>query len=182
MSVTPDEQQRFNSMYAKLANVPNASLQLGPIDGFVIVSYLQIALRHPQAGGSMAKRVKQIGRIIQDALASQVPEAGEFLEKGWSPEYHVFWMEPENETIACYSHLPKEYQVEIVANSIALQIACLLISEMNGKPREDIFSIVCSKAAEVIDQMDESDISHVIMTMDLSHQVIDETDEDDDNN
>lgn len=182
MDIPEPEQQRFNAMFAKLANLSIASFELGPIDGFLIVSYLQIALRHPQAGNSTAKRVTQIGRIIQNALASKVPEVGEFLERGWTKEHDVPRMELEDETIAYYSHLPKNYQVEIVANSIALRIACGLISEMNGKPIEDVFNLICQKADEVIDQMDESDISHTIMVMDLSHQEINETDEDHDHN
>ncbi|HEY9651482.1 MAG TPA: hypothetical protein V6C95_12515 [Coleofasciculaceae cyanobacterium] len=182
MNPTPDEQQNFNSIFAKLAKLPTANLEVDAVHGFLVVCYIQLACGHPEAPKDTNKRMEIFARTIQSALASRLPEVDPLLEQGWHREYDVPQVEAKQEPIAYYSHLPENYQVEIVANSIALHLACRVLARIGGNPEEEVFSSICAQANEVVNGMSEADVFHVIATMDLTHNSVEPIDDDHDNN
>ena len=182
MNPTPDEQQNLSAIFAKLAKLPTANLEVDAVHGFLVVCYIQLACKHPEAPKDTNQRMEVFARTIQLALASRLPEVGPLLEKGWHREHDVPRVEAEQEPIAYYSHLPENYQAEIVANSIALQMACDVISKLTKASAEAVFEQICSDANKTLDQMTKGDIFHIIATMDLTHNSVEPIDNDHDHN
>ena len=78
----------LNQLFEKLQSsdfMINLSVNL--INGFVLVGQLQLALRHPANEGESSKRMKQFAQDLIDAIASEVPDARQYLEMGWHSEF-----------------------------------------------------------------------------------------------
>lgn len=51
---------------------------------WLILSTLQMSVRHPELSDSMRKRIEHLARHFQDEIAARHPGAGDVLEKGWN--------------------------------------------------------------------------------------------------
>lgn len=182
MDIPEQEQQRVNSILDKLADVPTASFEVGPIDGFLFVSYIQLACRHPEAGGITGKRMEELARIIQDALASRVPEVGELLERGWHREHDIPRLVIEDEASQYFSTLHLHRQMEVITQITALGLACDLLSQMLPLSSDKIMTDALRKADEIVKQMSEIEITNMIDELDRQHHEFHQTEETDDNN
>lgn len=182
MDIPEQEQQDVNSILDKLAGVPPASLKVSPLDCFLLASYLQLALTHPQAGGITGKRIEEIARTLQEALASHAPEVGEILEKGWHSKRDIPRLVVESEASQYFSTLHMYRQMEIVVQITALGLTCDLLSQMLPLSSNKIMTDALRKADELVKQMPEIEISNMINDLDQSYHNIYSPDETHDNN
>ena len=60
-----------------------------PARAFILVSQLQLALRHPHNQGASAAFTRQIANNLTDAICHYIPEARELIEQGWDSAYDV---------------------------------------------------------------------------------------------
>lgn len=65
------------------------SLAIDPRQLFMIISHLQLALRHPDNTGESAIAVRAMTERLIDILAQVVPETRPILEMGWNECYDV---------------------------------------------------------------------------------------------
>jgi hypothetical protein len=63
--------------------------QTSPFRLFVLLSQLQLALRHPGNTGASALIARQIAENMADILCQYVPEARELIEMGWDDAHDV---------------------------------------------------------------------------------------------
>lgn len=86
--MSDDELERqFSAEFAALSSRTQAIyLELSPLDVWIILSQLQLALRHPENVGESAAKARQIARQLQAFVA---PDGALAIvaERGWNPQY-----------------------------------------------------------------------------------------------
>ena len=182
MNAPNPEQESINSMFEKLSALTTANLEVGPIDGFLIVSYIQIALRHPLAEGAAARRIKQIARTVQAALASRVPEVGELLEKGWVETNEVPRAVLEENPLDNFASLSIDRQREIAVNITALGLIADYLSSLVSLPSEAIMADALRKADEMVKQLSDEEVLGQSQALDQEYHEFNFTDETHDHN
>ena len=73
----------------RLRSLPLFHLEISPVNALMLVSQLQLALRHPENKGEAAHQMKGLALLIQGELMNQVPELSNLLNAGWHPEFDV---------------------------------------------------------------------------------------------
>lgn len=58
-------------------------------DAHMIVTSLQLAIRHPGVSKTLKKRIEATARQLQAAIVGLHPEAEEILEMGWNTAFDV---------------------------------------------------------------------------------------------
>lgn len=82
------DEKQFMEIGTKLAVDPTTiELQMDMLNGWVLVSALQLATRHPEMSGVMKQMLTKLGRGIQGRIAEKYPDAGKLLEKGWHKQF-----------------------------------------------------------------------------------------------
>ena len=56
---------------------------------YILISHIQLALRHPNNTGPSAEIAREIAMNMTEAVCHHVPEAREVIEMGWNPAYDV---------------------------------------------------------------------------------------------
>lgn len=85
----PDLEAAFVREFAALAaRVDRFTLSIRPVDAWILLSQLQLALRHPQNTGPSAEAARQIARRLQSIVAPHGALAA-VAERGWNPDYDV---------------------------------------------------------------------------------------------
>lgn len=57
---------------------------ISPIDAYLLVSALQVALSHPEMSPEMVESLRSIAMAFQDVLCALHPDVLPILEAGWS--------------------------------------------------------------------------------------------------
>jgi hypothetical protein len=60
-----------------------------PARAFILISQLQLALRHPENDGGGSAIAREIAEHLTDALCFHIPEARALIELGWNPDNDV---------------------------------------------------------------------------------------------
>lgn len=56
---------------------------------FILISHLQLALRHPGNTGSSAEIARTMAHNMSEVLCQFHPEARQLIEQGWHPEFDM---------------------------------------------------------------------------------------------
>jgi hypothetical protein len=80
-------QAQFQAEMAALADKP-VELHMTGLDAWVLLSQLQLALRHPGNIGASAEMARVIAGKLQEAVAVS-PALFVVAVRGWDPEYDV---------------------------------------------------------------------------------------------
>jgi len=89
MTTDTDLERQFQDEFAALAErVDRFTLSIRPVDAWVLLSQLQLALRHPQNTGPVSQMARQFARRLQSIVASHGALAI-VAERGWNPDYDV---------------------------------------------------------------------------------------------
>ncbi|GAB3435152.1 hypothetical protein [Flindersiella endophytica] len=81
----PDFQLLFNA-HARWADMPPVKLENERADLHAIVTFLQLASRHPSLSEGQHIELIQIGRRLQ-AIVCDTPEMLAFTDMGWNPQH-----------------------------------------------------------------------------------------------
>jgi len=73
----------------ELANARPLTLRLQPIEQAILLSHLQLALRHPLNTGPSAQVARRIAKRIQANLSRAGPNLRFTTEAGWNPQFDV---------------------------------------------------------------------------------------------
>lgn len=84
MKPTPQELEAI----AELQNIP-VNIEIDGLMTFMLISQLQLALRHPSNRGGTSEDIRQFTVQLQNQLAKRSPAIKSILEKGWHPEFDV---------------------------------------------------------------------------------------------
>ena len=79
----------FDRMVEQLRRAPGIHMQVSTQEAFILVSQLQLALRHPGNCGPTSDVARDIAMTLQQGIMSQVPEAKGLLERGWETAFDV---------------------------------------------------------------------------------------------
>lgn len=79
-------QDEFRREFSLLQDLEDFWLSLSPVDGWCVLSYLQLACRHPDSHGYTRDRVKHVAECIEYQVA-RAPALREVARRGWSPDY-----------------------------------------------------------------------------------------------
>lgn len=80
---------RFQEEFRVLLEAPDLHLVISPVDAWILLSQLQLALRHPENQGPSAEIARKIARFLQESMQltgtlAEVAELG--WQKGGEPE------------------------------------------------------------------------------------------------
>jgi hypothetical protein len=84
-----DQEANARDFAERVARLEPLPFTLSPYTAVVIVSQIQLALRHPGNVGELAKQARHIARTLQERLAEQDPEVGRYLEQGWHEVFDI---------------------------------------------------------------------------------------------
>ncbi|HEY9699687.1 MAG TPA: hypothetical protein V6D10_20670 [Trichocoleus sp.] len=74
----------------KIGNCPaTVEFATTPARLFILLSHLQLALRHPDNIGESAAIARQIADNLANMICHYVPEARQLIEMGWNPACDV---------------------------------------------------------------------------------------------
>lgn len=121
--------QQISEVFHKLKDAEPIPLSIDASAAFLLICQLQLALRHPGNNGDGSVIIRQIATVLEQAIGERVPEAVTQLEKGWHPEFDV-------KVELTYEDLDINFQEEVLANSFALNYACVALSQVTGEPAE----------------------------------------------
>ena len=79
----------FNLGFDKLLQVRGHVVGLTALDAWIVVAFLQLALRHPMVGEGIGPHGKRIARVLTKRIVQVAPELAEWVAKGWDPDYDV---------------------------------------------------------------------------------------------
>jgi len=82
------ERQFQDEFRALAARVDRFTLSIRPVDAWILLSQLQLALRHPKNTGPSSEAAKQIARRLQSIVAPHGALAA-VAERGWDASYDV---------------------------------------------------------------------------------------------
>jgi hypothetical protein len=81
---------------ADLALTHKVMTDLVPLEVFIsiaeawlLITALQLAIRHPALGEPMRQSLENIGRQFQESVVARHPEAADLLERGWDSFFDV---------------------------------------------------------------------------------------------
>lgn len=60
-----------------------------PARAYILISQIQLALRHPQNKGAAAEAARDLALNLTEAVCHFIPDARESLEQGWNPSCDV---------------------------------------------------------------------------------------------
>jgi len=60
-----------------------------PREAWIILSVIQFASRNPMLTPTHQKLMRELGDQLQRAIVAIEPEAGQYLEMGWDPQFDV---------------------------------------------------------------------------------------------
>lgn len=78
--------ERFKKEFQELESKPVIYLELSQLQAWILMSNLQLALRHPDNKGQSSKTAIEIATNLQNIVASE-GALKEVAEMGWLPEY-----------------------------------------------------------------------------------------------
>ncbi|MBD0307568.1 MAG: hypothetical protein ICV80_05335 [Microcoleus sp. T1-bin1] len=85
--------EKYALEMALMRGLPPSTIELPPLAPLAIITYIQLATRHPEiAGSEFAKIACDVARQLQK-LFNPESETHKVLEIGWNPE-HDFWSRP----------------------------------------------------------------------------------------
>lgn len=78
--------ERFHYEFNALKDKPLVPILISPLDIWIILSQMQLALRHPENKGASSKMARDIARQLQEIVA---PEGAlkQVAEMGWQEEF-----------------------------------------------------------------------------------------------
>ena len=79
----------FNLGFDKLLQVRGHVVGLSALDAWIVVAFLQLALRHPRLGQGIGPHGARIARVLTKRVVAVAPELAEWIEKGWDPDHDV---------------------------------------------------------------------------------------------
>lgn len=79
----------LNQISHILSQAPPIEMAIEPFRCFVLVSQLQLALRHPDNTGSSADIARDMAMRLQAKLGHLDPAIALALESGWHPEFDM---------------------------------------------------------------------------------------------
>lgn len=80
----------YNEILNKIGNSEDViEFATTPGRAFILVSQLQLALRHPENTSASATIARQMAENLTQALCAYIPEAKELIDMGWNPAYDV---------------------------------------------------------------------------------------------
>ncbi len=89
MKIDPTLDAAFVREFGELAaRVERFTLSIRPVDAWILLSQLQLALRHPENTGPTAEAASSIARRLQSIVAPHGALAA-VAERGWNPDYDV---------------------------------------------------------------------------------------------
>ena len=62
-------------------------LATSPARALILLSNLQLSLRHPSNDGESRAIARDIAANLENAICHHIPEARELIQKGWHPEF-----------------------------------------------------------------------------------------------
>jgi hypothetical protein len=74
----------FSREFEALAEDPQPIvLKMSKVEAWILLSYLQLALRHLRTEGPTAKTARQIARLLEQACTKDRPALTEVARRGW---------------------------------------------------------------------------------------------------
>jgi hypothetical protein len=83
MDQTPD----FKHIDRLLENAQSIGMKITAPRAFVLLSQLQLALRHPENNGASAEIARDIAQRLSDRLSAIDPAIAALIAQGWHPEF-----------------------------------------------------------------------------------------------
>ena len=81
--------ESFNLGFDKLLQVRGHVVGLTALDAWIVVAFIQLALRHPLVGKGIGPHGVRIARVLTKRVVAVAPELAEWIEKGWDPDHDV---------------------------------------------------------------------------------------------
>lgn len=160
----------------KLKNSDDIPISVEPFAAYLLVPLLQLALRHPALKvehPSSHEQGTRIARLLQERLREIDPAIAESLDAGWdesldmsSAEYAQF-EKTDDLPQRNYSQLRPDIQEEVIANSVALGLACDLLAAHLGGTQSQWANQIIPMANDIVDQMSEQHIKQEIARIDF---------------
>lgn len=82
----PDD---FKRAWDEFVDQPDLILTVPPIDVFIVIAAVQLAVRHPQFSNVLKERLRQRLYVWERQAGLVTPAIFRWLEKGWDPRYDV---------------------------------------------------------------------------------------------
>lgn len=86
---TMNERELLEGVERELRGVKEIELTLNAADAFVLISQLQLALRHPDNQGRSAIIARKIVERLRSVLAQGRPAVEEIIRRGYDPQHDV---------------------------------------------------------------------------------------------
>ena len=160
----------------KLNEAQPIETAIDPFAAYCLVPLLQLALRHPRLKVEHQHSYnagKQIAQLLQQRLSEIDPAIAQSLEAGWDEsldmsdaEYKQF-SRTDDLPQRNYSQLREDIQEEVIANSVALGIACQTLAQHVGGSQEAWVDNIMTLANSVVDQMSKTQIKQAIAQIDF---------------
>lgn len=64
-------------------------LTIGIVEAFILLSQLQLSLRHPMNIGRSAEIAKHIAHSLTELILSCEPQLAGVIEMGWNPDFDI---------------------------------------------------------------------------------------------
>lgn len=84
-----NEERDFREAVELIGQIPPVHLEIAGIEAWVILSQMQLALRHPGNIGPASKAAYQLARTLQSLIAPQGTALGRLAERGWHEVFDV---------------------------------------------------------------------------------------------
>lgn len=86
-----EEQKHVETVAAAVRrwqNEPPLQLPLGRWEAYCLIAVIQLALRHPALGDTIASAITRVGQRLQP-MAADTPELQEIIQRGWTAAFDV---------------------------------------------------------------------------------------------
>lgn len=79
----------FVEAIGRLSNAPRLSLEIRPVDAWIMMGALQLALRHPAPSLTMRIEIERLARRLAALIEAYEPALARYAEAGFDPEQDV---------------------------------------------------------------------------------------------
>lgn len=79
----------FEAAFRRLAQRPEVELVIRPVDAWLLMATLQMALRHPAFPRELGEQVTRIATRLQTLVSELEPGLAAYAQAGWDPSQDV---------------------------------------------------------------------------------------------
>lgn len=85
-----EQHERFNQLMQAIGtDTRTIEMVTTPARLFILISHLQLALRHPANNGSSSHLVREIAENMAEVVCKFHPGARELIDQGWDSQYDM---------------------------------------------------------------------------------------------